>query len=141
MLNQYIIIQTPPEDIVPMVSVVITAIVSILVTYITITNNTKTIFILENKDKINSIILELAKGARREKLDEINNVLNSKDNYYIPNDLKKKIKREIEIENSQWYSFYGLLKWKAKTIKYFENEEYPPVEERILKIINKYLSP
>lgn len=128
MLNQSIIIQTPAEDIVPMVSVVITAIVSILVTYITITNNTKTIFILENKDKINSIILELAQGARREKLDEINNVLNSKDNYYIPNNLKKKIKREIEIENSQWYSFYGLLKWKDKTIKYFENEEYPPVQ-------------
>ena len=140
MLNQTIVIQTLPEDLVPIVSVVITAIVSVLVTYISIKNNTKTIFIQANKDKINEKILELAKGARRDKLEEITEAMNSKDNYYIPEDLKIKISKEIKKENPPNF-YYKILKNKDKLLKYLRNEKYPDLCERILSIINRYISP
>ena len=136
MLNQTIVIQTPSEDLVPIVSVVITAIVSVLVTYISIKNNTKTIFIQANKDKINEKILELAQGARRGKLDEITEVVNSKDNYYIPEDLKKKISKEIKKENPPNF-YYKILKNKDQLLKRLRNEKYPDLYERILSIINR----
>jgi hypothetical protein len=139
--NESNVVQTFSGIVVPTVAIVMSAIVTIYVAYMSIKFNTKSVFVLANKDKMNQQIIMLGVAARSGKIDKIEEVLNSRDNYYIPDDLKKKIKIEMEKENSPWYSFYGLLKWKDKTIKYFENKKYPPLHERILKIINKYLSP
>jgi hypothetical protein len=141
MLNETIIIQVPSGGTVPLLSVIVTGIVTITITYITIRNNTKMIFIQANKDKINEKIIELADVAKTGNVEDIEKVIDGEDNYYIPEDLKKKIKREIKKEKPHWFSFYALLKLKDMLIRYFENEKYQLLHERILKIINKYLSP
>lgn len=144
MLNETVVLQTPSDNTVPIAALVVSGVVTILVsfltTYISLKNNNRTVFIQANKDKINEIILQLAEGARRGKLGEIEDTLNSKFNYYIPEDLKKEIKREINKEKSQ--SLYcKILRGKDKLQNYLMRNNSPTLCDRILRMINKYISP
>lgn len=113
--------------------------VSGYVAYMSMKYNARNIFIDANKEKINDAIMKLAEKAKRGKVDEINEILNSDSGIYIPHSLNKKIKREIKKETSS-NLFYKSLRKKDELLRYFKKEE-PSLGNRILNLINKYISP
>jgi hypothetical protein len=114
--------------------------VSGYVAYMSMKYNARNIFIDANKEKINDAIMKLAEKAKRGKVDEINEILNSDSGIYIPHSLNKKIKREIKKETSS-NLFYKSLRKKDELLRYFKKEEEPSLGNRILNLINKYISP
>lgn len=65
--------------------------------------------------------------------------MDSKDGVYIPIDLKKKIRKEMKKEDPQ-NLFYKFLRSKDELFASLRKQDYPHISERILNIINKYLS-
>jgi hypothetical protein len=154
MLNETAITQTllngttVSSIVVPVASIVMTGITAIFtgiitfsVAYMSMKYNAKSVFIQANKDKVNEQVIKLADAARRNKIKEINSIMDSGDNFYIPEHLKKKIKREIKKELNP-NSFEKLYRKKDELFfRYLKKEEFPCLYDRILSIINKYISP
>lgn len=76
--------------IIPFISVVVTGYIA----YYTIKNNARTIFIQANQIKINDAILNLAKKIERGEPSEIMEFLNSNEGIYIPEPLKKELRKD-----------------------------------------------
>lgn len=141
MLNETV--DTISKIVLPSMAILVSGFVTIFVTFISIKYNAKNIYVQANQQKIGESIEKLAEKARRGQIEEIQKFLNSAESIYIPNDLKRKIRKEImkEIGKDENPSFCEDAKQKSIMLSTSKKEEFTELHERVLNIISEYISP
>ncbi|WP_440944823.1 hypothetical protein ACSAZL_11685 [Methanosarcina sp. T3] len=140
MLNETETIDAVSKIVVPSMPIFITGIITIFVTYLSLKYNARNIYIMANQAKIGESIEKLAEIARRGQKEEIQNFLDSTKSIYIPNKLKKKIRKEIK-RTDQNFIQHHYWEIKSELFKNKKKKELPKLHERILDVINEYISP
>jgi hypothetical protein len=147
LLNETTVTQTMSGIVVPIVAILMTGIVAIFsgvitvfVTRMSIKHNEKILFINTYKEKMNEAILKISVKAGRGEIFEINEFIDSEEGVYIPKDLKKKIRKEIRKEINP--NFFDKILMKIDELhKHLRKEKYTNSSDRILSILNEYISP
>ncbi|VVB93267.1 Uncharacterised protein [uncultured archaeon] len=117
------------QILIPVAAIVATGITSIVITYYTVLNNTRSIYIQANQTEIKKAMAELSKRVNRGQSQEIIGFINSIEAIYIPKPMRIKIKKKC---SRNWL----LAKLLGKKVKISEEQKIKIIDE-----INNYLSP
>ncbi|MDD5474774.1 MAG: hypothetical protein PHU34_11615 [Candidatus Methanoperedens sp.] len=117
------------QILIPAIAIIATGVTSVLITYYTVTNNTRSIYIQANQTEIKKAMEELSKRVDRGQSQEILDFLNSIKGIYIPKSMRNRIRKKC---SGNWLLDI-LLKRKAEIGK--------EQKIKIIDEINKYISP
>ncbi len=118
------------QIIIPAIAIIVAGATSVLITYYTVTNNTRSIYIQANQTEIKKAMDELSTRVDREQSQEILDFLNSINGIYIPKSMRNRIRKICSVNR---LSAVLLKRTKAKISKEEKN--------KIIDEIKKYLSP
>jgi hypothetical protein len=118
------------QIIIPAIAIIVTGVTSVLITYYTVTNNTRSIYIQANQTEIKKAMDELSIRVDRGQSQEILDFLNSIKGIYIPKSMRNSIRKKC---SRNWS--LAILGFK-RTVTISKEQK-----NKIKDEINKYLSP
>ena len=116
------------QILIPAIAIIATGATSVLITYYTVINNMRSVYLQANQTEIKEAMEELSKRVDRKQSKEILDFLNSIKGIYIPKSMSNRIKKICSVN---WLSAM-LSKDKAK-----RREEGKISEEQKIKIIDE----